>query len=154
METGFYHPDGGYWEPNDVLTDEILDSYPAGTQRVPKRPSADHSWDGSRWIYIPRDEAVMRAEWREGATLSKSDFCLAIAKLGLVSPSEAVLAAQGGWPESFSNALSDMPQDAQVASQILWAGCTEVKRTNLLLRELQEFANVPDETLDTMFGWT
>lgn len=52
MEKGFYHPDKGYWQTNDNVSDEILNSYPEGTVEVPIKPGMNFEWNGSSWIKV------------------------------------------------------------------------------------------------------
>lgn len=53
MEIGFYHPSRGYWQTLGRPSNDIVAGYPEGTVQVPLKPSQDHEWDGSEWVYSP-----------------------------------------------------------------------------------------------------
>ena len=49
-EFGFFHPDRGYWQAISEPSQDILDSYPDGTVRVPLKPGAGYEWIGGEWV--------------------------------------------------------------------------------------------------------
>lgn len=51
METGYFHPDLGYWET--VGSSGRLEQYPDGTAVVPLRPSPNHQWLDGEWQAVP-----------------------------------------------------------------------------------------------------
>ena len=54
QNTGFYHPDRGYWQVTGDVPDHIRDGWPAGTVEVPLKPAADHEWDeaAQKWVFV------------------------------------------------------------------------------------------------------
>lgn len=50
MEKGFYHPDRGYWQTISEPSQDILDTYPAGTIEVSLKPSGLHVFNGTEWV--------------------------------------------------------------------------------------------------------
>jgi hypothetical protein len=61
METGFFQPDRGYWQTIGAVQQSVLDGYPTGTVEVPLRPDARYEWDGSAWVLLVVDIAIVRA---------------------------------------------------------------------------------------------
>lgn len=49
-ETGFYHPDRGYWQTVSQPSDDVLASYPEGTVEVPLKPGPWHAWNSTAWV--------------------------------------------------------------------------------------------------------
>ncbi|WP_378952061.1 DUF4376 domain-containing protein [Mesorhizobium sp. ANAO-SY3R2] len=49
-ETGFFHPDRGYWQAIDGSPNELLPNYPEGTSVVPLRPSSLHVLQDGEWV--------------------------------------------------------------------------------------------------------
>jgi len=76
MEKGFYHPERGYWQTIGEPPEQILAGYPEGTQEVPLKPSAEHTWDGSQWVHTPPPAEEVVAEWRASAAVSSAQFIL------------------------------------------------------------------------------
>lgn len=90
-------------------------------------------------------------EWRNTATLSRTDFCIALKRTGVLPAREAVLAARGEWPSTFSDALASYPDPDE--AEIIWAGTEVVRRSSSLLESLRVAAGLTLDDLDTMFGW-
>jgi len=99
-------------------------------------------------------EYELRTKWRDTAFLSRRDFCTACFRAGLLSAEDAVVAAKGDWPASFSAALDGLPTSALVEAQIEWATVTEIRRNAPLLEVVRATRNVTDEDLDEVFGWS
>jgi hypothetical protein len=52
MEKGFFHPSRGYWQTTDEPSDEVLKSYPEGTEEVPLKPGPDYERQDGEWVYV------------------------------------------------------------------------------------------------------
>lgn len=93
--------------------------------------------------------------WRDTATLSRRQFCLACLQAGLLTPDDAVIAATGGWPASFDAALAGLSTIEVAAAKVEWAAVSVIRRSAPLLSVVQASTEgaVTDETLDAMFGW-
>ena len=95
-------------------------------------------------------EAEKLADARQAARITRGKFCMACVGAGLLTEAEAIEAAKGDWPESFSNALPDgVPE---YAAKIEWASVTHVRRMNKILLGVAAAAGVTDAQLDQMFG--
>jgi hypothetical protein len=70
METGFYHPERGYWQTTGDVPQYILDGYPISTVEVPIKPGLDHEWDGDAWVYVAPDPAIALAQSRAAMVIS------------------------------------------------------------------------------------
>lgn len=119
----------------------------------------DHSLQ-SAWT-APDADGVVSVDWskartnfRADAFLPKSLFLRGLITAGILPESEALDAAKGNWPATFSAALSSLSSGAQFEAQINWAAATKVTRNDPLLEILRAKAGVAHEVLDTMFGYT
>ena len=91
--------------------------------------------------------------WRQGATLSRRQFCIAAYRAGLLSEADAVMAAKGEWPASFDAALVGLPANVVTEAKIEWAAVSEIRRSAPLLETVRQSAGVTEGVLDTMFGY-
>lgn len=154
--------------PADI-TDETLAEY--GVYRVTDEPQpafdpktqvstlSEPYEQGGQWVrtWSVRDKTQEELDaeinlWREGATLSRRQFCIAAYRAGLLSEADAIAAAKGEWPASFDFALEGLPTSVVTEAKIEWASVSEIRRTAPLLEIVRASQNVPAETLDTMFG--
>lgn len=76
MEHGFYHLDRGYWQTNDDVSQDILDSYPEGTIEISLKPVGNFDWDGTEWVEISTDLEELSARYRglRNSLLAQSDW--------------------------------------------------------------------------------
>lgn len=108
------------------------------------------------WAVTPlsaEEKAANLAAWRETATLTRRQFCLACLQAGLLTPDDAVTAASGGWPSSFDAALAGLSAMEVAAAKVEWAAVSTIRRTAPLLVAVQAVAGVTDAQLDALFGW-
>jgi hypothetical protein len=92
--------------------------------------------------------------WRENISLSKGQFCINAYNAGFLSEEDAVTAAKGDWPESFTTALSGLTPSQIVEAKIEWALVTTVRRNAPLLEMVRASQNISEEVLDALFGLT
>lgn len=56
-DKGFYHFERGYWQAiGDKAT---VADYQEGTIEVPLKPSSNHQWLNSEWVYVPQSEPTL-----------------------------------------------------------------------------------------------
>jgi hypothetical protein len=127
----------------------------AGSVTIPETKEFREAWvlsdDGSA-VEIDWDKA--RANFRNTAKLSRSDFLNAAADAGMVTDEEAITASLGNWPASFNAILSSDPVEARKA-KVLWASTTDVSRSSdLLAAVVASDIPITDDMLDAMFGYT
>lgn len=110
--------------------------------------------DGYEMVKAPVPEPVEPTieDWRATAKTTRTRFVLAAKAAGLLSPEDALLAAKGGWPEAFSDALEGLPVDPTDA-QIVWAAASEVHRNDPVLMALGAHLELSEEQLDALIGW-
>lgn len=110
-ETGFYHPERGYWQVIGEPTQNVLDTYPSGTVQVPLKPAGNHVWSGNSWVQAAPDLAALAAEVRlkRNELLSSSDW---------TQVSDAPV-NQAAWA-TYRQALRDIPQQAGFPSNVVW----------------------------------
>jgi len=153
MEHGFYHPDRGYWQTNSEPSENTLAGYPNGTVEVPLRPSAEHDWDGSQWVHNPPSAEGVLTQWRETATASRKDFCIACASAGILTPEGAIEAAKGNWPTGFESSISSLTQEEQLEVKIDWATTPVISRNHPVIALLASQLDMTEEQVDTLFGY-
>jgi len=108
------------------------------------------------WTVRPKTQAELddeRAAWRKTAFLYRRDFCIALKRAGVLSAAQAIQAAKGDWPQAFTSALAQLPQDAQEEAEIEWAAVQEIRRNHPMIALLGSAANMTDEQIDALFGW-
>lgn len=138
------HPDFG-WMPNTIDQQARPDLYSAAADvaepYVPPTP--------------PTAEEIL-AQKRSAASMGRTAFCLALKSHGILSGTEAVLAAKGGWPATFAAFLIGKTQDEQDAAQIEWAGAQNILYLHPLLQEIAlahyGHAAAAEAGLDLIFG--
>lgn len=115
-------------------------------------------WDGSAWEVLAERPPLPLpdpAAWRETADLEKGAFCIALKRAGVLPIDEAVAAAKGEWPATFSTALASLPTGFDEAeAKIIWAATTRVRRTHPILLALIPMSSLTEADVDAMFGWT
>lgn len=99
------------------------------------------------------DWAKARTLFRETATLSKQDFCFALAKKGILTANDAIEAAKGNWPAAFETAFAGVDADEALKAKIEWASTTTVYRSYPMLEPLAKKADITSDDLDVMFGY-
>ena len=108
------------------------------------------------WTVRPKTQAELDAErtaWRNTAFLYRRDFCIALKRTGVLSAAQAIQAAKGDWPQAFTSALAQLPQDAQEEAEIEWAAVQEIRRNHPMIALLGSAANMTDEQIDALFGY-
>ena len=136
------HPSYG-WLPCTINAEEYPDLWPAvvATEVSP---------------FVPPDAEAHRAAWRAGASLSRSQFCIALKRVRILSQAEAVEAAKGGWPASFDPFLTDLPPEAGIDPEeavILWGAVTIIERMHPLFELVRQFHGMPPHEADALFGY-
>lgn len=123
-----------FWVVRDMTPAELTAAFPPAPHPVPTA-------------------AETLAAWREQANLTRTAFCIACKRMGILPPAEAVAAARGDWPATFADALTGLPVDAEEA-QIVWAAATHIWRTDPVLGVVAQHAGMTPGQVDAMFGWT
>jgi len=123
------------------LTRKPQDQWEVGTEAVTV------AWD----ITHLTDAEVVQIE-RQRANLPKAEFCLGLVGLGILSTDDAVSAAKGNWPDAMSGFLEYLKPEQAADVQIEWAARVSIDRMNVFVLTLASWANIPDETVDTLFG--
>jgi hypothetical protein len=99
------------------------------------------------------DPAKALADWRATASMSRLQFCWALAAAGILPKPEALASAKGEWPATFSAALSGMTADQEFGAQLEWATATTIRRNHQMIAMLTKPANLTPEQVDALFGW-
>jgi len=102
----------------------------------------------------PEQMEAARAAWRETCSLSRAEFCTAAFKAGKMTAAEAIAAAKGETPALFEDAITMLPPAEQDEARILWAGLGVVERNHPLVALVARAADMTDDEVDAVFGWT
>ena len=97
-------------------------------------------------------EADAKNALRAGATLTRREFCLALATSGVLKPDDAIAAAKGEWPAVMESFLSFLDTDQSVDAQIEWAATGSIDRLHPFVLSLASWLGLSDQKLDDLFG--
>lgn len=125
-------------------------------QPYPQRPGEWAVWTGTEWT-DPRTETDHKSEMkaRRAATyLTKAEFLQACMVTGLLTPSEAAVAAKGDIPAPFLPAVASMTPEEQDMLPVIWPAVTRINRMDPLILAVAAAAGISEETLDALFGLT
>lgn len=99
-----------------------------------------------------RDPTSVLAEKRASASMTRGDFLIAVAALGIITEAVAEEAADGSWPTAFNAFLSGLTGPERIAAKATWADGGNVRRTNPILLLIAADRQVSDAQLDALFG--
>jgi hypothetical protein len=131
METGYFHPDRGYWQITGEVPKSVLDGYPDGTVNVPIKPGSGYDWDGSAWVAPVPNPAADLVAWRSEAVASQSQIRLTLLQLGLLATVQAIA-------------------DADPAAAIVWEFADDIKRSSQFIDALGSESFSPTQ-IDDIF---
>lgn len=89
---------------------------------------------------------------RAGATLTRREFCLALATAGVLRPEDAIAAAKGEWPAVMESFLSFLDDGQSTDAQIEWAATGSIDRLHPFVLSLASWLGLSDQQLDDLFG--
>jgi len=156
MGKGYFHPLRGYWQTTGEPPQNIIDGYPEGTVEVPVKPRIGYEWGGSEWVeQRASSNAEQRAAWRASApSVTRTAFVLAAKRAGILTAEDAIIAAKGDWPDSFTPILDALPDNIDpLEAQIIWAATDRVYRLDPVLIAIGEHLSLTPESLDSLIGW-
>lgn len=96
--------------------------------------------------------AEATAQSRFAAKITKAQLCIALADRGLISDADCLSAAKGEWPTAFADLLDYLPPALSRDWQALWAGASEVYRTDQTILALAGWFEIPEEVVDEIFS--
>lgn len=126
---------------------------------APASPAPWAVFDLTTRVWVdPRDDAGRAADAIKAlmeardVSISRAQFCNAIASLGVVSDAEAVAGAKGEWPASLGDFLGYLTPAQARDVQIEWAACVTVQRMHPFVLVLGSWLGLSDADLDALFG--
>jgi hypothetical protein len=136
--------------PFDIVTDE------EGNETEAHGEPVDTTSDGIiDWSQMTTPDSRAEAaldEWRETASVSKADFCIALASAKVLTPAQAVTASQGGWPEPMRDFLDTLTEEQAAIAQIEWASSGTIHRSHEFIDLLSWWLEFSPEQVDQLFG--
>jgi hypothetical protein len=140
QHAGFFHPDihgtaipADAVEIDDVTYSALIDAQTQGAVIQPDAQGVPIAV-----FPTPLSDAEMRQAWRTTATVDRASFLKALVGQSILPGAEAVAAARGEWPVTFSEALDALPIDP-VAAQIDWASAATISRGHPLFLAVLEY---------------
>ena len=123
-------------------------------QAYPPRPGEWAVWTGTEWTdqRTEADREGERQAHRAATYLTKSEFLQACMATGLLTPSEAAVAAKGDIPAPFLPAVASMTPEEQDMLPVIWPAVTQINRMDPLILAVAKGARISEETLDALFG--
>lgn len=107
--------------------------------------------------FVKEDLTPPKSERRQSAIINRTDFCLALKRMGILPLDEAVAAARGDWPATFAAFAAQLTADQAAEVQIRWAATQSIHYTDATLQALAMTVAQGDPTqatalLDQIFG--
>jgi len=147
-----------WWPIEDGVDPNQLTVDPNGDMVLltDSRPNPWQEWDFANGVWIdtrPDDEkARVMERVRQAATMSRTDFVVAVTGLGILTPSDAILAVKGEIPASLDLLFEDLSSSEQLEARIRWAGATIIERMNPFILNFAAKLEMSDDQLDSIFG--
>lgn len=108
--------------------------------------------DTSKVITLAQAVAAEKRGNREGANLTRREFCIVLFEQGVLTAEDALSAAKGEWPTATDSFLSFLTPEQSSTIQIEWAATSVIERLNPFVLTLGSWLGLSDIELDTLFG--
>lgn len=141
METGYFHPDRGYWQITGVVPQSVLSTYPSRTVVVPLKPYPTYEWNGTAWVEPTVNAVAILVE--ERLTLS-------------CTPMQGILAlGESNWQKvlDFRDGTGDWlaAGPAPWSQKVIIDGAQTWVRNSQNIQFFQYLLGFTDEEVDTLF---
>ena len=150
----FYHPSRGHWVCITNPSEEILESYPAGTREIPNAPEGPHTWDDAAevWHAAPAAsiEELLEAE-RARLQLSFAQMLIGLVSEQWITEAEGEAWLTGTLPAAVLGLISTLPANQQFAAKARAIKPSVVMRNDPLVAALGAAQGKTAEELDTFF---
>lgn len=137
MDKGFYHFERGYWQAiGDKAT---VADYQEGTIEVPLRPSNNHQWLNSEWVYVPQSEPTLEELRVQMPALTPRQFRDALIDVDIM-------------PDQITAAIGEITDEKQRAKALnAWEYPTKFTRTDPLINQIGAIFGFTPEDIDIMW---
>jgi hypothetical protein len=106
------------------------------------------------FVSAPPDPEQVRAQWRAGRVLRRTQLALALISDGLLSEAEAEEFAGHNLPAPIVATINNLPEAVRVEARIKMRGAQEFHRADPLWTVLvASDGDWTDERIDQVFGW-
>lgn len=89
---------------------------------------------------------------RAGASLTRLEFCNALAAAGILTDVDAIQGAKGDWPSAMLTFLDYLTPEQARDAQIEWATADSIRRMHPFVLSLGSWLGLTDEQVDALFG--
>ena len=111
------------------------------------------AYPGERWV---DGKAVLPvktlADLRLTASVTRMEFCLALAATDLLTHDEAIAAARGDWPAPMVEFLTFLDSEQSLDAQVEWASATTIHRMHPFVLSLGSWLVLTDTAVAALFG--
>lgn len=121
-------------------------------------PWATFDFEAGAWV-DPRSPADLEAQAaadlamrRAGASLSRSEFCLGLVDLGILTIAEGIAAARGDLPDPLAGMLEGFSAGQAAQTAIAWAALGRVDRLDPIVLMIAGQVGLSAGQLDQLFG--
>lgn len=83
--------------------------------------------------------------------VSRREFCLNLARFGILQPADALAAAKGEWPAVMVDFLAYLDAAQALDAQIEWAAAAEIERRNPIVLTLGSWLGLSETTENALF---
>jgi hypothetical protein len=122
MEHGFYHPDRGYWQTNDDVSEDILATYPEGTVEVDLPGHSDQRFDGAALRWVDLTTAEMEEKYAPLVRFERDILLRQVVDPVVTNPlrwSEMTSEKQQEWAD-YRAALLQIPDQEGFPLNVVW----------------------------------
>jgi hypothetical protein len=89
---------------------------------------------------------------KRAVSITRREFCIALATEGVLQPTDAIAAAKGEWPAVMDSFLSFLDPAQSVDAQIEWAATGSVDRLHPFVLSLGSWLSLTEVQIDELFG--
>ncbi|WIY25110.1 hypothetical protein [Parasedimentitalea psychrophila] len=89
---------------------------------------------------------------RAAASVTRMEFCIALAATDLLTHDEAIAAARGDWPAPMAEFLTFLDSTQSLDAQVEWASAATIHRMHPFVLSLGSWLVLTDTAVDALFG--
>lgn len=138
MPTTFFDQNGNYYETVTSIPT------PQGHTTAPKKPSADHQWNGSEWVYVAPGAPVP-------AEITFAQLLIGLVAEGWITEAEGDAWLTGTLPAAALGVIGALPEAARFAAKARALRPSVVVRADPLVAALAAAEGISSEQLDQFF---
>ncbi|TWI38223.1 hypothetical protein [Paracoccus sulfuroxidans] len=145
--------DEGYVEGWYDFTSQYVDHDNEAVFDLPPSPGPSFVFDYEEWGWIDTYDAITELDLvRSQTSMTRTAFCVACARAGIISEDDAIGAAAGAIPPGFMPVFNAMSEEERFENRVRWAGAVTISRMDPIILACAEHIGMTPEALDSLFG--